>query len=60
MKAYKLSWQKIDWSAYWTIAYNYIIDCGTIYATTKEKAMANCPITEKQGKIDIQEIEIIT
>jgi hypothetical protein len=59
MKIYKLDWTKIDWSAYHTIGYNYVKDSGTIYATTKEKALKECPITAEQGKIEIAEILVI-
>jgi hypothetical protein len=59
MKIYKLIWTKIDWSAYHGLGYNYVEDEGVIYATTKEKAKAACPITEKEGKIGIIEIDVI-
>ena len=59
MKIYKLIWTKIDWSAYYGLGYNCVEDEGVIYATTKEKVKAACPITEKEGKIGITEIDVI-
>lgn len=58
MKAVKLTWRKIDWAAYNTIGYNYTIDAGVIYAINVEVAMKKCPITEKEGTIEIEEITI--
>ena len=58
MKAVKLTWRKIDWDAYNTIGYNYTIGAGVIYAINAEAAMKKCPITEKEGKIEIEEITI--
>jgi hypothetical protein len=59
MKIYKLVWTKIDWSAYYGLGYNYVEDNGVIYATTKEKVKAACPITEQEGKIEVTEIKVI-
>lgn len=56
--AYRLHWQKINWSAYYCEGYNYIEDCGTIYATTEERAKSLCPIEESQGFITISEINV--
>lgn len=59
MKIIRLTWEKINWSAYNTLGYNYIENSGVIYATTKEKAKALCPIVADEGKIYIKEIEVI-
>lgn len=59
MKIYKLIWTKIDWNAYYGLGYNYVKDEGVIYATTKEKVKTACPITAKEGKIEITEIDVI-
>ena len=59
MTIYRLTWTQIDWNAFYTAGYNYVINNGIIYATTKEKALANCPIKANEGKIEIEEIAVI-
>lgn len=59
MIIYRLVWRQIDWNRYHGLGYNYVIDSGVIYATTKEKALANCPIKANEGKIEIEEITVI-
>lgn len=59
MKIYKLIWTKIDWSAYYSLGYNYVKDKGVIYATTEEKVKSACPITTQEGRIEIIEIDVI-
>lgn len=59
MKIYCLVWKKYDWNAYYGLGYNFIRDSGVIYATTKDKAISNCPITNQEGEIKITEIEVL-
>lgn len=59
MKIYRLVWEKYDWNAYYGLGYNFVKDFGAIYATTKDKALSNCPITEQEGKIKITEVEVL-
>lgn len=59
MKIYCLKWEKYDWDAYYGLGYNFVKDSGVIFATTKDRAIANCPITEQEGKIKIIEIEVL-
>ena len=59
MTIYKLHWVKIDWNSYYGNGYNYVKEEGVLYATTKEKAMLNCPIILEEGKIEITEILVI-
>lgn len=59
MIIYRLTWTQIDWNKFYGLGYNYIINSGVIYATTKEKALANCPIKPSEGKIEIEEITVI-
>ena len=59
MKIYKLDYRKIDWNAYYAQGYNYVTDSGTIYGASEEIVINHCPITEKQGKIEISVIEVL-
>ena len=59
MKIYRLSWEEYDWNAYYGAGYNFIKAYGIVYATTKDKAIANCPITDREGKIEITGIEVL-
>lgn len=58
MKIYKLIYEKIDWNAYYSTGYNYIISNGTIYGMSEEIVRNHCPITEKEGKIVIEVIDV--
>ena len=59
MIIYRLTWAQIDWNIFYTLGRNYVINNGVVYATTKEKALANCPIKANEGKIEIEEITVI-
>lgn len=58
MTIYKLTYQKIDWNAYYSTGYNYIIKNGTIYGLSEKIVKSYCPITEKEGKIIIETINV--
>lgn len=59
MKIYRLEWEKCDWNAYYCDGINYVRGSGVVYATTKDKAISNCPISEKDGHITITEVEVL-
>lgn len=59
MIIYRLTWTQIDWNNFYSLGRNYVINNGVVYATTKEKALANCPIKANEGKIEIEEITVI-
>ena len=56
MQIYQITWQEIDWGTYHSVGYNYVKNSGRFYALTPQVAKENCPITEKQGTIDIKPI----
>lgn len=60
MYIYKLTWQKIDWTAYNTIGYNYTLDRGEIYAISETIAREYCPIDEVDGFIMVKKISVLT
>lgn len=58
MKIYKIEWQAVELGRYLEGVPYRIFASDVYYTTTKEIALEKCPVTEDNGLIKIEEIEI--